>query len=236
FATNYTQGYLECSAAYTSKFLSTIDYFFTGLDCTKHLMSDDFPLESIIKMSTKQEQPFVLGFENGDEQLVSIDKQTNEARIDATAGIKSAATLKWHIHVTIKAGMNKITCYAPRINSSTWAHSKYNLNVIREPRDQLLLYIMIGGAISGVIIIALGLLIDFLARRKTVVVVKTLTPEEVKEFLLGSGTSIPGQNKSLILENMEFDHKLKIPSRDLTTENTVIGSGQYGIVHQGKYG
>ncbi|CAG7659364.1 unnamed protein product, partial [Allacma fusca] len=251
FATTFSQGYLECSGRYGSdnKFLSTIDYFFTGLDSRKYLVSEDFPLESIIKVSTKHEQPmragmtysfdckistfvllpniqFVLGFENGDEQLVTVTKQTSEAGIANVGHITKTATLTWQSRVTIKVGINKITCYAPRINSSDWAQSKINLKVMPDvdSGDQLPLYIKIGGAIGGVAFLALAILVIFLARRKTVVIVRNLTPEEVEEFLSGSRNRIPGQSESLPIENMAFHHKLKISSQDLITENTVIGS------------
>ncbi|CAG7733757.1 unnamed protein product [Allacma fusca] len=152
FATKFSQGYLECSGNYRGEFLSNIDYFFTGLDNRKYLMSDPFPQEGIIKMSTKLEQPvrvgtrysvdckistfvllpniqFVLGFENGNETLVSVTSQTPETIIENTDAITNTSTIIWKLHVTIKAGLNKITCYAPRINSSKWAQSEINIKV-----------------------------------------------------------------------------------------------------------
>ncbi|CAG7721842.1 unnamed protein product, partial [Allacma fusca] len=78
------------------------------LDNTKYLVSELFPIESIIKISTKQEQPmrvgvtysfdcqistfillpniqFVLSFQNGVEQLVNVMSQTTEATIGNAA-------------------------------------------------------------------------------------------------------------------------------------------------------
>ncbi|CAG7830727.1 unnamed protein product, partial [Allacma fusca] len=183
FTTTYSHGYLECFGTYNrAQFLSKIDYFFTGLDNTKYLMSGLFPPESIIKLSSKQELSmkvgttysfdckistfillpnikFVLGFQNGTEYLVS--SHTTEDIIDSSALANDAAY--------------------PNPSSKNTVGSQDNVN---DPADQIQIFLMIGGAIAGLIIILLVVISVFLATRKNVVVVKNLSPKEVDGFIL----------------------------------------------------
>ncbi|CAG7729950.1 unnamed protein product, partial [Allacma fusca] len=236
-STKYSQGYLQCDGIYFSgqHFLYKTDYFFTGLDNTRHLLSNNYPSESIIRMSSKHVQPlkegmkysfdctistfvllpniqFTLGFENGNVQLVTVTSQTSEAFIDNAAKITKTTALTWQLHLTVKVGLDKITCYAPRINSSDWVNSESNINVAP---DLLNRYIKIGGVISGVIIVTIAVLIVIVARRKTAVVDKILPPEEVDELILNTAILNSGLGERLAVEHMNLKSELIISSQDL---------------------
>ncbi|CAG7830728.1 unnamed protein product, partial [Allacma fusca] len=69
----------------------------------------------------------------------------------------------------------------PNPSSKNTVGSQDNVN---DPADQIQIFLMIGGAIAGLIIILLVVISVFLATRKNVVVVKNLSPKEVDGFIL----------------------------------------------------
>ncbi|CAG7728514.1 unnamed protein product, partial [Allacma fusca] len=89
-----------------------------------------------------------------------------------------------------------------------WVRSEINLDVVSEA---LPLYIKISGPIAGIVFITFAVLIVFLARRRTVIV----SPEEVEIFLSGNEVHIPGHSETLDVDNLAFNHNLRISSRDL---------------------
>ncbi|CAG7712736.1 unnamed protein product [Allacma fusca] len=173
-----------------------------GLDNTRHLLSNNFPSESIIKMSSTHEQPlkegmkysfdctistfvllpnieFTLGFENGNVQLVTVISQTD------------------------------------------WAQSESNIKVAS---DLLNWYIKIGGVIAGVIIVNIAVLIVFVARRKVAVVDKTIPPEEVDKFILGIAVTNSDQGERMAAEYMAFKPELIVSSQELFKDNKFFGA------------
>ncbi|CAG7721891.1 unnamed protein product [Allacma fusca] len=238
FATKFSQGYLECSGTYSGEFLSKIDYFFTGLDNRKYLMSDTFPQEKIIKMSTKLEQPVRVGTSKWAQSEINIKVATDQVIPE----IKSSATTP--------SGVNEPDQQLPKINSSDGIrpginkieskeeqlHPKINLtdstrpgvNVI-DSNELIYEYVKIGGAITGVIIILILLLVIYVATRRRVVIVLNLSPEEIKEFLAGTPHQNTGHNESTPVESRPFNSEYKICNRDLKTENKFLGAVVDGL-------
>ncbi|CAG7728623.1 unnamed protein product [Allacma fusca] len=219
FVTKFSQGYLECSGSYVGQFLSKIDYFFTGLDNRKYLMSDPFPQERIIKMLTKLEQPV---------RVVTTDQIIPEINANATtpSGVNEPDELlpKTNSSDGTLPGISTIKStkqLQPKINFTDSTRPGVDVN---DATELVYEYVKIGGAVAGVIIILILILIIYVATRRRVVIVLNLSPEEVKEFLVGTEHHNTSQNESTPVESRPFNPEYKICNQDLKTENKFLGA------------
>ncbi|CAG7786690.1 unnamed protein product, partial [Allacma fusca] len=223
-------------------FVKKLDYIFTGLDDDKYLVSDSYPTSAVINIVKQNEASsqdlkhefrckistfvllpnvrFGIEFQNGTRILIDTSSNRStygEATVQQLAlpsDVRLAIT-SWQLLITLKPNVRKLMCFAPWINSTRWAESEIPVTIdsVASSVGAILGYCFASLAIIFLIVAA----VVWYKYKKAKLRKRTMTEDEIKEFYHGNPNEKKAPDGTVIVENIAFNEKMKIPSESLHT-------------------